>query len=136
MKPDENEKLIKLGVDAAHQLDARFSDADAPNGLAAGWNEHRWARMTRLRFALARYLDGFGWSLAPGRHAESMDDQIRRAIDDSATPGEPVLTATQAAALRQFLRVMVEVERSLKAPTVDLPVPPHPQPEMRLRAPL
>lgn len=130
------ERLAHYGVLAGRELLERYSRSDAPNGLATGWNEHRWVRLTRLRAALASYLDGIGWSMSPGRHAESMHQQIQRAIDTPPRNGEPALSPAQAAVMQRLLGVLAQAEQAFNAPGPVLPLPPEPRPELRQRAPL
>lgn len=130
------ECLAHYGVQAGRELLDRYTRADAANGLATGWNNHRWVRLMRLRAAMAHFLDGIGWSMAPGPHAESMSAQIQRAIDEAPAPGVPRITDAQAAVLQRLLLELAQAEQAFKAPGSPLPEAPHPQAELRQRAPL
>jgi len=136
-------RVAHKGVVAGRLLLDRFSEADAPNGFASGWNEHRWARLIRLRAALGRHLQGVGWSSVPGRHAEAMTAQIERALDEpppkkenkQENKQENKLTRAQVAALGRTLDALVQAEQVLNAPEPPLPEQ-QPQAELHVRAPL
>ena len=129
-------RVAHKGVVAGRLLLDRFSEANASNGFAGGWNEHRWTRLTRLRAALGRHLGGVGWSAAPGRHTEAMAAQIERALDEPPTQREEKLTRAQVAALVRALDALVQAERVLNSPGPPLPEPAAPQPDLHVRAPL
>jgi len=129
-------RVAHKGVIAGRLLLDRFSDADSPNGFAGGWNEHRWIRLSRLRAALKRHLEGVGWSSAPGRHAEAMAAQIVRSLEERPRQQEDKLTRAQVAALGRALDALVQAERVLNTSEPPLPEPPPPMPELHVRAPL
>jgi hypothetical protein len=127
--------LARLGGEASKKLLRKFSKASAPNGVARGWNEHRWVRFNVLRGCLSETLAGLTWSVQQSRYSQPLRDQIRDAADAAPLEGasRASLLAAQAAALDGALDALMQVERALNAPACAQPYAPEPPPELRIR---
>jgi hypothetical protein len=130
--------LAEKGGDAARKLLERYSKPSGANGMAGGWNEHRWVRFNVLRDCLTQSLAGLTWSAAQGRHAQPLREQIREAVDQAPLKQDPgsQLLAAQAAALDGVLAALVQAERALAAPTAGQPYKASPRPVLGVRPPL
>ena len=130
--------LGRLGGEAGKKLLNRFAKASAPDGVAAGWNEHRWVRFNILRDCLSRTLAGLAWSAQQARYAQPLREQIDAAVDAAPLNNDEAsqLRNAEAAALQGALDALVQAERELNARTVAQPYIPAPRPELRVRPPL
>ena len=139
MKKDDMQRLAELGGEAGRRLLERFArPSQGANGLADGWNEHRWVRFNLLHDCLAEALRGVSQSSAQRSFALPMRDQIRAAIDTPPLPRNAAskLQPAQAAALEGVLAALMEAERALHTPAGRPFYPAHPKPKLRVRPPL
>ena len=140
--------LSHLGAKAAIKLLERFAVPTRSHGLAGGWAEHRWVRFEALRRCLTDALAGLTWSAELAHHAEPMQQQIHRAVDEAPLqppagrahdqepkPGKDpdCLLASQAAALQGVLDALKQAEQALNAPGSVQPTLPGEQPVLRIR---
>lgn len=137
--------LAKSGVDAARKLLERFSQPSAATGQALGWDAHRLMRFRLAYESLLRSVSGLTQSTVAPRHASSLRELFRHARDDAPPPQAPPgpnqafalpLRADQAATLEGALAALQRLETELVNGELDLPWPPHPAPELRVRPPL
>lgn len=138
MSSTQIRNLARLGKVAALRLIRRYAEADGPDGLAAGWKEHRWLRFTRWHQGLAQALRGLAWSATQAPYAQPIVSQTRAAVD--APPLAPLprsrLLPAQAAALEGVLAALAQTEGLMNNAAVPQPERPEPPPSLRVRPPL
>jgi hypothetical protein len=138
MTGDQIRFLSDLGREAGRKLLERFAKPSRSGSNSDGWNEHRWVRFNVLRDCLARSLSGLARSVAQGRHAKPLREQIRQAIDEAPLEKdrESKLLAAQAAELDGVLTALIQAEHALTARGVEQSYKPFPRPILRVRPPL
>jgi len=133
--------LAKLGGEAALLLLDRFaaSSPREPEGVANGWDEHRWVRFNVFWESLADSLSGLTSSISQSRYATPIREMIRQAIDETPLKGDDRarLLAADAATLDGVLEALINAERVLTAHArAGQPYVARPRPVMRVRPPL
>lgn len=138
MKRAQIRFLAELGAEAGRRLLQRYALPEGPDGIAAGWREHRWVRFNLLADLLSRALAGTGWSAAQARHALPLRRQIRAALAQAPLQGEgeAPLQPAQAATLEGLLSALAQAEQVVGAGAVEPAYRPDPRPELRVRPPL
>ena len=134
MSGEQIKCLAEVGGEAAKRVLDRYALPANASGVSQGWSEHRWVRFNVLKGCLQDYLAGLTASVAGGRFAQPLREQIRDAVQAPPLAGEAPLQPAQAAALEGALAALIEAERLFTAASaIEQPYRPSPQPNLRIR---
>jgi len=135
MNRDQIDDLAKLGDAAARALLKRYAVPDQPGGVARGWREHRWLRLSLLCDSLRAGLSGLGGSAEHARYAMPISRQIDDATHEAplAHEANSSLLAGDAAALQATLSALLQTEAALGRTPTDLTLDLDPRPVLRVQ---
>ena len=135
MNRDQIDYLAKLGGAAARALLKRYTVPNQPGGVARGWREHRWLRLSLLCDSLRAGLSGLGGSAEHARYAMPISRQIDDATHEAplAHEANSSLLAGDAAALQATLSALLQTEAALGRAPTDLTLDLDPRPVLRVQ---
>lgn len=138
MSADEIRWLAMRGGDAGRLLLQRFSSPGPGGAQAQGWREHRWVRFNVLHECLHESLVGLSRAAQYATHARPLREQLRDALREPALQADDprTLRPAEAAALERTLDALLQIERALTPPPMELPYQPQPRPQLRIRPPI